>query len=161
MLGKNGFSCYGLLNKTKTKTKQRQNKIKTKVIPPTKFLELVGSHSGFSMALARSLKEKQGVFSALDKFRVHLFNGVTQGKLDFNRLVQLYKDMQPAIHHKINSSEIDPDSWVYAIKRLPSNITSTFTILMSKRITNVLSGYFFDNFFLCRFLLYHLLLLSR
>ncbi len=96
------------------------------------------------MSLARSLREKQGIFSALDKFRVHLSNGVSQGRLDFFRLVSLYQDMQPAIHHKMNSHEIDTDSWVYALKRLPTNITSTLTIIMSKRMTNVLSGEFFN-----------------
>ncbi len=48
--------------------------------------------------------------------------------------------MRPALHPKLTSEELDTDAWLYAARRLPSNITSVNMILFSTKILKVLEN---------------------
>jgi len=45
--------------------------------------------------------------------------------------------MKPAIHPNVKTAKLETSAWVYAIKRLPMNICSTSTIVMSTKIIPV------------------------
>lgn len=46
--------------------------------------------------------------------------------------------MSPAIHSNLSSSNLDTDAWLYAIRRLPDNITSVHMILFSTKLLKML-----------------------
>ncbi len=51
--------------------------------------------------------------------------------------------MKPAIHPNVKTGKLETSAWVYAIKRLPTNICSTSTIVMSTKIIPVTIALYF------------------
>jgi CRP-like cAMP-binding protein len=94
----------------------------------------------FTLAVSDNLRFKQDVFHNFREFRAALLTFMSPGKsrLNFDRILSLYKNLSPAIHHFLNDSRIDTDALTYAVKRLPENITSVFAIVLSQRVINVL-----------------------
>jgi len=92
----------------------------------------------FASAVGRSLRVKQHIFDNFDAFNSYLFNSISEKNLNFQKLLTLYINMKPAIHPNVKTSKLDTSAWVYAIKRLPMNICSTSTIVMSTKIIPIL-----------------------
>jgi len=42
--------------------------------------------------------------------------------------------MKPALHPGIHSSEIDTGAWMYAIRRLPANITQVYLFMITTQV---------------------------
>ncbi|ORX77155.1 hypothetical protein BCR32DRAFT_64594 [Anaeromyces robustus] len=102
------------------------------------FIYLVLHELPFSTAVGRSLRVKQHIFDNFDAFLSYLFNSVSEKNLNFQKLLTLYIKMKPAIHPNVKTSKLETSAWVYAIKRLPMNICSTSTIVMSTKIIPIL-----------------------
>lgn len=91
-------------------------------------------HKGFRIKLSLGLR-KSGIFSAIDNFVAVVRREVNFEKVvDFAEIMKSYKRMEPAIHAKLHSSELDTNGWMYAVRRLPDAITSTYVYLLSNTI---------------------------
>jgi len=102
------------------------------------FTYMILHELAFSSAVGRSLRVKQHIFDNFDAFNTYLFNSVTEKNLNFQKLLSLYANMKPAMHPNVKSSKLETSAWIYAIKRLPANICSTSTIVMSTKIIPIL-----------------------
>jgi len=102
------------------------------------FVYLILHELPFSTAVGRSLRVKQHIFDNFDAFITYLFNSITEKNLRFQKLLQLYANMKPAIHQNVKTGKLDTSAWIYAIKRLPMNICSISTIVMSTKIIPIL-----------------------
>lgn len=102
------------------------------------FVYLVLHELPFSTAIGRSLRVKQHIFDNFDAFTTTIFNAISQKNLNFQELIKLYANMKPAMHPNVKTTKLETSAWVYAIKRLPQNICSTSTIVMSTKIIPIL-----------------------
>jgi hypothetical protein len=97
-----------------------------------RFLRLLESSAAFAQALAGILRIKQGVFQNLDNFLAELLYGVSLGTISLFRLTPLYLKMEPALHPRAgDGGTIDFSALMYAIRRLPENITRTFMLFLT------------------------------
>jgi len=95
------------------------------------FRKLIHSSRAFSKAMSTILRDKQGIFSAFDRFKAEVLQGITRGHIQIRELIPYYRDMEPAMH-KLLSREDEVDTAVldYAVKRLPSNVTENFIYIL-------------------------------
>lgn len=100
-------------------------------VPGQAVLRLLGQSRSLAHSWANSLRDAQGVFAPFDRFQVELMRGVTQGTLDLNELLPYYQSLEPALHFGAGNSQIDFDGLLYAVRRLPENVTSTFAYLLT------------------------------
>ncbi|KAJ3338362.1 hypothetical protein HDU93_009597 [Gonapodya sp. JEL0774] len=130
------------------------------VMPGEVFIDLVMTQLPFSVALARMLRTRQHLFAPLDAFQSYLFFAVSSrsptasgnmdglspnlaahsgsATIDFKTLCSYYKEMKPAVHGGVNDGELDTGAWLYAVRRLPTNITAVSTIVMSTKMLGIL-----------------------
>lgn len=95
------------------------------------FRKLIHSSKAFSKAMSIILRDKQGIFSAFDRFKSEVLQGISREHIEIRDLLPYYKDMEPALHPFVNdSSEIDIAALYYAIKRLPNNVTENFIYIL-------------------------------
>jgi hypothetical protein len=95
------------------------------------FRKLIHSSKAFSKAMSTILRDKQGIFSAFERFKSEVLQGINRGHIAIRDLIPYYRDMEPALHKKVNSEdEIDIMALTYAVKRLPSNITENFIYIL-------------------------------
>ena len=101
------------------------------MIPQKHFLLLVSSSASFAMSLSNILREKQGIFSAFEHFNSELMRGVNRGYTDLRALLKVYRNLQPALHPKVTQDKIDVGALLYAVRRLPENVTRNFAYLLT------------------------------
>ncbi|MFN2312404.1 MAG: cyclic nucleotide-binding domain-containing protein [Spirochaetia bacterium] len=95
------------------------------------FLSLLRGSRAFAQALGTVLREKQGVFQAFDHFDAELKRAVAQGYINITRITPLYRALNPAIHRgAADDRYIDFGALMYAVRRLPQNVTHTFGYLL-------------------------------
>lgn len=105
-----------------------------------RFLRLIRECMPFAQALGDILRDKQGIFTAFDRFRAELLRGIGQGVVDLKRLSALYRDLEPALHpHVASSDTIDFGALVYAVRRLPANVTRTFVFYLTETLLPIYS----------------------
>ncbi|OUM62344.1 hypothetical protein PIROE2DRAFT_69517 [Piromyces sp. E2] len=102
------------------------------------FIYMVLHELPFSTAIGRSLRVKQHIFDNFEAFNNYLFSSVAKKTINFQKLLTLYANMKPAMHPNVKTGKLETSAWIYAIKRLPSNICSTSTIVMSTKIIPIL-----------------------
>jgi len=102
------------------------------------FIYMVLHELPFATAVGRSLRVKQHIFDNFEAFNNYLFSCVAKKTINFQKLLGLYANMKPAMHPNVKSSKLETSAWIYAIKRLPTNICSTSTIVMSTKIIPIL-----------------------
>lgn len=102
------------------------------------YRDLYKRHINFRYALIRKIQLKRRVFDGIESF-AQVVLGPTQqgGNLNFSAILQAYKNLKPALHQKMLERVIDVDAWIYAVKRLPTNITSTYVFLMYSEIPTI------------------------
>jgi CRP-like cAMP-binding protein len=103
------------------------------------FLDVIQQSIAFAQALARNLRQKQNLFVALEVFHAAVNESVANGVLDLSKLLKSYRQLAPALHPGAVRSEIDTGAWLYAIRRLPENITQSFVMLLSSNLPVLLS----------------------
>ncbi|MCL2481772.1 MAG: cyclic nucleotide-binding domain-containing protein, partial [Spirochaetaceae bacterium] len=95
------------------------------------FRRLIHSSKAFSKAMSTILRDKQGIFSAFDRFKAEVLQGITRGHIQIRDLIPYYKDMEPAMHKLLlKEDEVDTSVLDYAVKRLPSNVTENFVYIL-------------------------------
>ena len=102
-----------------------------------RFMELVHDSRPFALSLSVILRDQQGIFAAFDRFKVELMRSLGSGSLSIQKLLPLYRALDPALHRLANSEEIDADALSYVVRRLPVNVTSTFAYLLTDEIPAV------------------------
>ena len=107
-------------------------------LPGERFLSLIAESTPFAQALARNLREKQGIFTPLEDFLAVLVENATRGVLDLETLLERYHALRPALHGDLDKSTLDIGAWSYALARLPANITETYVLLLSRSIPDAL-----------------------
>lgn len=92
-----------------------------------RLLELIGAYPVFAQAFGTILRDKHGIFLPLERFVAEVARSLAQGSFPMTRLLELYRELQPAMHPGLNDEEnLDLDALSYAVRRLPDNLTSTF-----------------------------------
>ncbi len=114
--------------------------VRTLAIPGHRLLALVHESTAFAQALGSILRDKQGIFTPFDKFRVEVIRSVSAGSVDLGRLIPLYERLEPALHPGATGEEIDVGALSYAVRRLPENLTRT----LSFYVTEVLPSLYAD-----------------
>ena len=100
-----------------------------------RFLRLMRESTAFAQALGSILRDKQGIFTPFDRFRVELLRAVGHGAVDLARLLPLYRDLAPALHPHANSPDVvDVAALNYAVRRLPSNLTRTLSYYLTQSL---------------------------
>jgi len=99
------------------------------------FMKLVTSDKAFALSLGNILRDKQGLFDAFDRYIAEIRQGLNSGVLDWRKMVRLYRSLQPALHPQVlNPTYIDTGALSYAVRRLPDNVTRTFSWLLTDDI---------------------------
>jgi hypothetical protein len=88
----------------------------------------------FRYAKIRDFKLNARLFRKLETFVNYTTNAVSSGEFTFAGILEHYRQIVPAIHSGIRSPLIDTAGWLYAVRRLPSNLTSTFIFFISSTI---------------------------
>lgn len=96
------------------------------------FLDIVHRSRTVAQALGTILRDRQRIFAAFDRFRVELTRGVEDGHIDLFRLLPYYRALEPALHPLVaDEASLDTEAFLYAIRRLPENLTATFAYLLT------------------------------
>ena len=107
-------------------------------IPGDRFLSLLARSRPFAQAFGTKLREGLGLFEAFDRFNAEVFRGVTLGHIEVRRLVELYKNLEPALHPLVrDEAVIDWSALSYALRRLPDNVTNCFVFLLTDNLPSV------------------------
>jgi CRP-like cAMP-binding protein len=95
-----------------------------------------GSEMAFSQTLSERVRSMEGKMSSIYKFDFQLRAALDLGTVDINRLLPEYVDLEPAIHTGVKSkTALDVDAWSYAVNRLPKDINSIFSLVLSERLS--------------------------
>ena len=95
------------------------------------FLDLVSSSRAFAQALGTILQDRQGIFAAFESFTAEIMRAINRGFLDIRGLLRHYRELEPALHPGISSHEIDFGALLYAVRRLPENVTRNHSYLLT------------------------------
>lgn len=96
------------------------------------FLDIVHRSRTVAQALGTILRDRQRIFAAFDRFRVELTRGVEDGHIDLFRLLPYYRALEPALHPLVaHDATLDTEAFLYAVRRLPENVTATFAYLLT------------------------------
>jgi hypothetical protein len=107
-------------------------------IPGDRFLALLPLSRPFAQAFGTKLREGLGLFEAFDRFNAEVFRSVTLGHIEIRRLVELYKNLEPALHPLVrDEARIDWAALSYAVRRLPENLTRSFVFLLTDNLPSV------------------------
>jgi hypothetical protein len=101
------------------------------------YRDLYKKHINFRYALIRKIQLKRRVFDGIESFAQVVLGPTQQGVLNFPAILAAYKNLKPALHQKMLDRVIDVDAWIYAIRRLPLNVTSNYVFLMCSEIPTI------------------------
>lgn len=108
------------------------------VIRKDDFLEILSPFSKFSKFISRNIINKDKMFNRLDEFKSFVLNSIDRDKMDLQSMISLYKKINSCLHVKSDSDEMDFNAWSYALNRLPENIFSTYSYILTNKIPKVL-----------------------
>ena len=77
----------------------------------------------------------------MKSFKNFVLSCVERGPIDFIKLIDLYKKINPCIHQKYNSEEIDFCAYSYALSRLPIDVIEIYIFILlntQPRILNLI-----------------------
>lgn len=105
-------------------------------IPSASFMRAVEQSPAFAQAVARIVRAKQDVLGSFRDFSAAVTQPSLRGQavLSVSDLEALYREIGPAIHAGLHDIAIDVAAWVYALRRLPANVTRTYQYLLSPTI---------------------------
>eukprot|EP00826_Nyctotherus_ovalis_P017261 TRINITY_DN1506_c0_g2_i7.p1 TRINITY_DN1506_c0_g2~~TRINITY_DN1506_c0_g2_i7.p1 ORF type:complete len:688 (+),score=196.13 TRINITY_DN1506_c0_g2_i7:878-2941(+) len=109
------------------------------IIPPDILKKYLKKDSRLTLNLARNMVLKQNILESLNKFKEYIKqmrSGISYSKRE---LVRYYKAIDSTLHPLCNSTDIDTDSWLYANRRLPQNITSTLAFFITNKCPEMLA----------------------
>ncbi len=88
----------------------------------------------FAHAMARLLRDKQGLFAAFERFLSEIEHGAAEGYLVIEKLLKRYRPLCPALHGGASSRELDLDAMSYAVRRLPEGIEHTLALFLTDEL---------------------------
>lgn len=100
-------------------------------VPAEPFLRLIRSSRAFAESLGSILQDKQGIFAAFSSFSAEIMRAINRGFLDIRGMLRHYRALRPALHPLLKSREIDFGALLYAVRRLPSNVSRNHTYLLT------------------------------
>jgi len=111
-------------------------------LPGKALQELLEEHdTRFALAMASNFRHKLGIFDNFLAFTATLFSVIhaEDNRVDLDQILERYRALAPALHAHVNDAHsIDYSAWSYSIRRLPQNITSAYSVVLSRRVLNVL-----------------------
>ena len=108
-------------------------------ISQTTFFRILTPNSLFAKGIAHNLIHKHNIFRDLVNLKVYISHLWAKEMVDLDRLVHLYTKINSALHPHMRSADLDISSWMYAIRRLPANITECFCFFISTKCPELLS----------------------
>ena len=75
----------------------------------------------------------------MKSFKNFVLSCVERGPIDFIKLIDLYKKINPCIHQKYNSEEIDFSAYIYALSRLRIDVIETYIFILVNRQPRILN----------------------
>jgi len=109
------------------------------MIPPEVLKKYLKKDSRLTLNLARNMVLKQNIFGPLDKFKEYIRQMRSGISYSRSELLKYYKGIDSCLHPLCNSPEIDTDSWLYANRRLPQNVTSTLAFFITNKCPEMLA----------------------
>ena len=109
------------------------------VIKRKDFLNVIHPFSQFASFLSRNIRNKDKILDSLNSFKNFVLSHIERGPIDFNKLIDLYKKINPCIHQKCNSEEIDFSAWTYSLSRLPVDVIETYIFVLVNRQPRILN----------------------
>lgn len=103
-------------------------------MPGERFLALLDESPPFAQAMRDILRDKQKILAAFDEFLAEILAGVARGELHMPTVLTRYRDLVPALHPLLHDPEVDHAALLYAVKRLPENVTRTFAFFLTDNI---------------------------
>ena len=95
------------------------------------FRRLLRESAAFALAFGTILRDNQGIFAAFDRFKAALAHGADAGHIEIETLLPLYRALEPALHPLCaDLHRIDGAALMYAVRRLPENVTRVFALLL-------------------------------
>ena len=105
--------------------------IRASILSGNDFRALLHASPSFAQAFGSIIRDQQGMFRAFDRFKDELRRSAATGPIVLQRLIPRYLDLTPALHpHASSDKRIDFGALAYAVRRLPSNIATTFALLL-------------------------------
>ena len=101
------------------------------VIRQKTLYKILKPNTMFAINVARNLINKQNILSPIIQLKKYFRQTVLQDSINVLTMMEIYKKIDSCLHPKCNSRELDTDSWLYAIRRLPDNLASSFSILIT------------------------------
>jgi CRP-like cAMP-binding protein len=106
------------------------------VIAPARIVAMPGSvmralvldNPAFAQAVGSRMRDRQRLFEPFERFLAAIRHESSRGHIVIARLLPIYQDLRPALHRGLAGPGIDFDALSYAVRRLPDNITGTFTL---------------------------------
>ncbi len=100
-----------------------------------RFMRLVHESKPFAQALGDILRDKQGIFRAFDQFMAEIGRAVARNEIPFAKVLPLYQSLVPALHpYALDPKVIDWGALSYAVRRLPLNVTRTFSWFLTDNL---------------------------
>jgi len=117
-----------LLSQGRSHGARAVTKVRCWTLEGGKLLELIAAYPVFAHAFGTILREKHGIFLPLEQFVAEVARSLSNGFFVMDRLVELYRALNPALHPLVaEPSKIDLGALSYAVRRLPHNLTATFS----------------------------------
>ena len=66
----------------------------------------------------------------MKSFKNFVFSCDERGHIDFIKLIDLYKKINPCVRRKCNNEEIDFSAYSYALSRLPIDVIETYFFIL-------------------------------
>jgi hypothetical protein len=94
------------------------------------FLRAIVPFSKFSTFLSYNIIHKDKILNQLDKFKEYILSHIDKGPINISEMIGLYRTLNPCLHPKANSDDIDLAAWGYALNRLPENVIHSFVFIL-------------------------------
>ena len=75
----------------------------------------------------------------MKSFKNFVLSCVERGAIDFVKLIDLYKKINPCVHQKCNSEEIDFSAYSYALNRLSIDVIEIYIFILVNRQPRILN----------------------
>lgn len=108
------------------------------VISEKVFIDNLNPFSKFCTFISRSIIHKDKVLDDLLKFKNFVIEKIDHGNIEMDKMVEKYKKINPCLHPKMKSQEIDFSAWFYSLNRLPLNVLDTFVFVLINKPPKVL-----------------------
>jgi hypothetical protein len=104
------------------------------------FLKYLMPFSKFCTFISRNIIYKDKILDDLTKIKNFIFNSTDDGVVDMEKLLSLYKKINPCLHTRATSPEFDISSWTYALNRLPITVIDTFVFVLLNKPPKIISA---------------------